>query len=126
MLLFLPLVIGGLAALFFGAAGIIFIVWAVREHLTARRHRRLIALYHELKRISPTPSKLPDWVREAKAAEAPHIFVNPSIQWEVVYREGKRKRTVLVLGKDESEAMREVGKQSIRFDSIVSLKKVGG
>jgi len=74
------------------ASIISFVVWAIREHLTARKYRHLIRLHEQLK------------------LQAPAHIKGSGPQWEVIYKK-RGKRTIEMIGADtEAELMRIVMK----------------
>lgn len=80
-----------------------FTVWAIHEHLMARKFR---------------------WVlRKAKEIEESGQPVGKGGGWKVVYQEGKARKTIVVHGNTEKEALGAFYAAGIKFDKIWSMDK---
>lgn len=81
-------------------AAMAFVVWSFNEHRIANKYRYLIKLH------------------EASRDEEP-----AAAGWKVTYKEGNKTQTITVQGANESEAMRALLTQKVRYDKIISIER---
>lgn len=84
--------------------GLCFIVWAGREHHIANKYRAMEV---------PAVVSIPVAVTAAR-----------SDQWILTYKDKKGKPTTMnLVGKDESEMLRNAVKAGVSFDKIISSRR---
>jgi len=67
-----------------------FVVWAIREHLAARKYRYLIELHKRIpaEELNPPP-------------------ITKGMRWRVTYKDGKKEANIVIPATTEGEALRE-------------------
>ena len=73
-----------------------FIAWVAHEHIQASKYRRLLVLASQYKSITG---------------------------WTVTYRDKGKPKTITVPGDTETEMIRNLAKQGITFEKIISSVK---
>jgi hypothetical protein len=82
-----------------------FIVWAVHEHLAARKYRYLIRL-HQL--IPPAQA-----------------YIKGGPQWKVTFKEKGKAKTVTITAETEGEALKKfVADNAVGYDKVVEVVKL--
>ena len=91
--------------------GIIFLLWTVINYFQARKYRELCKALEAFEKEQ----------KDKPVVAVPEQSSSP--RYEVVYKEGKKSKKVIVTAATEALALKELGKQNIRFDNIISLDR---